>query len=87
MPSPQTADFLWRAISTFSLKVVQNNITQARPETQAVTVGSRKLQDDERHNLCSSLNIITVIRSRRMKRVGHVTRMGKIHKAGNFMTS
>jgi hypothetical protein len=37
----------------------------------------RKLHDDELHNLYSSLNIVRVIKSRRMRWAGHVARMGK----------
>jgi hypothetical protein len=37
----------------------------------------RKLHNDELHNLYSSPNIIRVIKSRRMRWVGHVARMGE----------
>jgi hypothetical protein len=37
----------------------------------------RKLHKDELHNLYSSLNIIRVIKSRRMRWAGHVARMGE----------
>jgi hypothetical protein len=37
----------------------------------------RKLHNDELHNLYSSPNIVRVIKSRRMRRVGHVARMGE----------
>jgi hypothetical protein len=37
----------------------------------------RKLHNDEIHNLYSSSNIVKVIKSRRMRWVGHVARMGK----------
>jgi hypothetical protein len=36
-----------------------------------------KLHNDELHNLCSSPNIVRVIKSRRMRWVGHVARMGE----------
>jgi len=36
----------------------------------------KKLHNDELHNLYSSPNIVTVIRSRRMRWAGHVARMG-----------
>jgi hypothetical protein len=36
----------------------------------------RKLHNDELHSLYSSSNIIRVIKSRRMRWVGHVARMG-----------
>jgi hypothetical protein len=35
------------------------------------------LHNDELHNLYSSLNIVRVIKSRRMRWVGHVARMGE----------
>jgi hypothetical protein len=37
----------------------------------------RKLHNDELHSLYSSLNIVRVIRSRRMRWVGHVAGMGE----------
>jgi hypothetical protein len=37
----------------------------------------RKLHNDELHSLYSSQNIVRVIKSRRMRWVGHVARMGE----------
>jgi hypothetical protein len=37
----------------------------------------RKLHNDELHSLYSSLNIVRVIKSRRMRCAGHVARMGE----------
>jgi hypothetical protein len=37
----------------------------------------RKLHNDELHSLYSSPNIVRVIKSRRMRWAGHVTRMGE----------
>jgi hypothetical protein len=37
----------------------------------------RKLLNDEIHNRYSSQNIVRVIKSRRMRRAGHVARMGE----------
>jgi hypothetical protein len=37
----------------------------------------RKLHNDELHNLYSSPNIVRVIKSRRVRWVGHVARMGE----------
>jgi hypothetical protein len=37
----------------------------------------RKLHNDELHDLYSSLNIIRVIKSRRIRWAGHVARMGR----------
>jgi hypothetical protein len=48
------------------------------PKRDEVTVGWRKLHDDELHNLYSSPSIIRMIKSVRMRWAGHVTRMGDI---------
>jgi len=37
----------------------------------------RKLHNDEFHNLYSSRNNVRVVKSRRMRWAGHVTRMGE----------
>jgi hypothetical protein len=42
-----------------------------------VTGGWRKLHNEELHNLYSSPSIIRIIKSRRMRWVGHVARMGE----------
>jgi hypothetical protein len=42
-----------------------------------VTGRCRKLHNEELHNLYSSPNIIRIIKSRRMRRAGHVARMGE----------
>jgi hypothetical protein len=38
----------------------------------------RKLNNDELHSLYSSLNIVRVIKSRKMRWAGHVERMGEV---------
>jgi hypothetical protein len=43
-----------------------------------VRLGLRKLHNEEFHNLCSSPNIIRVIKSRRMRWAGHVARIEAI---------
>jgi hypothetical protein len=40
-----------------------------------VTGGWRKLHKEELHNLCSSLSIIRIIKSRRLRWARHVARM------------
>jgi len=40
--------------------------------------GWRRLHNEELHNLYTSSNIISVIKSMTMRLVGHVTRMGNI---------
>jgi hypothetical protein len=47
------------------------------PKTDEVTGDRRKLHDEELQNLYSSPNIIRMIKSRRMRRAGHVPRMGR----------
>jgi hypothetical protein len=42
-----------------------------------VTEDWRKLHNEELHNLYSSPNIIRMIKSRRMRRAGHVAQMGR----------
>jgi hypothetical protein len=46
-----------------------------------VTVGWRKLHDEELHNLYSSPNIIRMMKSRRMRWAGLVARMGEKRNA------
>jgi hypothetical protein len=46
------------------------------PKRDDVTGDWRKLHNDELHNLYSSPNIIRMIKSRRIKRAGHVARVG-----------
>jgi hypothetical protein len=49
-------------------------------------VGSWKgLYNEELHNLYTSLNIIQVIKSRRMSWVGHVTHMGEMRNVSNIL--
>jgi hypothetical protein len=41
----------------------------------------RKLYNEELHNLYTSPNISRVIKSRRLRLTGHVTRMGEVRNA------
>jgi hypothetical protein len=47
------------------------------PKRDEVTREWRKLHNEELNDLYSSLNIVRVIKSRRMRWVGHVARMGR----------
>jgi hypothetical protein len=47
------------------------------PKRDEVMAGSRKLHNDELHNLYFSSGIIRMIKSRMMRRAGHVERMGQ----------
>jgi hypothetical protein len=60
------------------LKVFENSVLRRIFGPKREEDGSwRKLHNDELHSLYSSPNIIRVIKSRRMRRVGHVARMGE----------
>jgi hypothetical protein len=60
-----------------SLRVFENRVLRKTFGPKREEDGSwRKLHDDGLHSLYSSLNIVRVIKSRRMRWAGHVTRMG-----------
>jgi hypothetical protein len=61
------------------LRVFQNRVLRRifGPKRDEVTGGWRKLHNEELHDLYSSSSIIRMIKSRRMKWVGHVARMGR----------
>jgi len=48
-----------------------------RPKKDEVTGQWRKLHNEGLNDLCSSPNIVRVIKSRRMRWAGHVVRMGE----------
>ena len=48
-----------------------------RPRRDEVTGEWRRLHNEELNDLCSSPNIVRVIKSRRMRWAGHVARMGE----------
>jgi hypothetical protein len=59
-----------------TLRVFENRVLRRIFGPKRDEDGSwRKLHNDELHNLYSSPNIIRVIKSRRMRWAGHVTRM------------
>jgi hypothetical protein len=57
----------------FENKVLRRIFESKRDE---VTGDWRKLHNEELHNLFSSLSIIRVIKSRRIRWAGHVARIG-----------
>jgi hypothetical protein len=60
------------------LRVFENRVLRRIFGPKRDVDGSwRKLHNDELHNLYSSPNIVRVIKSRRMRRAGHVARMGE----------
>jgi len=48
-----------------------------RPTAEELKEEWRKLHNEELNDLCSSSNIVCVIKPRRMRCAGHVARMGK----------
>jgi hypothetical protein len=61
------------------LRVFENRVLRRifGPKNGGLMAGWRKLHNEELHNLYSSLSIIRIIKSRRMRWAGHVARMGK----------
>jgi hypothetical protein len=55
------------------------------PKRDEVTGGWRKLHNEELHGLYSSLSVVRVIKTRRMRWAGHVARMGEVSGAYNIL--
>jgi hypothetical protein len=60
------------------LRVFENRVLRRifGPRRDEVTVGWRKMHNEELHGLYSSPSIVRVIKARRMRWAGHVARMG-----------
>jgi hypothetical protein len=63
----------------YRLRMFENRVLKRifGPKRDEVTGDWRKLHEGELHNFYSSLNIIRMIKSRRMRWAGNVARMGK----------
>jgi hypothetical protein len=47
------------------------------PGREELTAGWRKLHNGQRHDLCSSLDVISVMNSKKIRWVGHVAHVGE----------
>jgi hypothetical protein len=65
------------------LRVFENSVLRKifGPKRDQVTGEWRKLQNEELRYLYSSLSIIKIMKSRRMRWAGHVARMGEMRNA------
>jgi hypothetical protein len=63
----------------YKLRVFENRVLRRifGSKRDEVTGGWRKLHNEELHNSYSSPSIVRIIKSRRMRWVGHVARMGE----------
>jgi hypothetical protein len=64
--------------SSISVVLIEKRVLRRifGPKRVKVTGGWRKLHNEELHNLCSSPNVIRIIKLRRMRWAGHLARMG-----------
>jgi hypothetical protein len=75
---------VWNLVSdieegTYRLRVFENRVLRRifGPKKDEVTGEWRKLHSEELRDVYSSIGIIRIIKSRRMKRAEHVARMGR----------
>jgi hypothetical protein len=62
----------------YRLRVFENKVSRIfAPKRDEVTGGWRKLHNEELQNLYYSPNVISIIKSGRMRWEGHVARMGR----------
>jgi hypothetical protein len=61
------------------LRVFENRVVRRifGPKRDAMAGGWRKLHNEELHNLYSAPSIIRMVKSRSMRRAGHVARTGR----------
>jgi hypothetical protein len=55
------------------------------PKREEVVGGWRRMHNEEIPNLCTSSNIIRVIKSRKIKWTAHVARMGEMRISYNIL--
>jgi hypothetical protein len=69
------------------LRVFENRVLRGifGPKREEVTGGWRRLHNEELHDLCASPNIIRGIRSKRMRLMGYVTRIGEMRNAYSIL--
>jgi len=60
-------------------------VTVFGPKTEEVVRGWRRMHNEDVYNLYASTNIIRVIKSKRIRWVGHVARMGEMKNAYNIL--
>jgi hypothetical protein len=71
----------------YRLRVFENRLLRRifGPKKAEVTGGSRKLHNEELHDLYSLPSLIRITKSRRMRWAGHVARMGEKRNANRLL--
>jgi hypothetical protein len=70
----------------YRLRVYENRVLRIfGPKREEMAGGWGRLHNEELHNLYASPHIIRVIKSRRMRWVGHVACMGAMRNAYNIL--